>query len=233
MRIKPTTMGKNISLAIFLILILTGAIGLNRFFSRYANENRILKQVISRLEADSRVAEVLVTNVSFDEKTGKESTTIKFLEFNTKGEPAEPKYFTFPGNIIQFQSLVIRFTDPNIIKNDSLRGKSIYLFWKVFMLDGPNTKEFDITKINTVPEGYKCQDNNNPFEEALWRKFWAYALNPEAAKEGGIKNAQIEAPGTLFIPGTIYTIKIEHDGGLRIDTQKLPAILRGESIPNT
>jgi hypothetical protein len=36
----------------------------------------------------------------------------------------------------------------------------------------------------------------------------------------GIKNAQIEAPGTKFVPGLIYTIKIEHDGGLRIDADR-------------
>jgi hypothetical protein len=35
----------------------------------------------------------------------------------------------------------------------------------------------------------------------------------------------------MFVPGTLYTIKIEHDGGMRIDTQSLPVILRGERIP--
>lgn len=223
-------MRKNIGGLIFGVCIVAGLVFLNQHINRYARENRILKQVISRLEADSRIAEVLVTNVSFDEKTKKELTTIKFLEYDTKGHPTEPKYFTFPGNIIQFQSLVIRFIDSLVIRNDSLRGKSIYLFWKVFMLDGANTKEFEITKVNQVPEGYKCAKDRNPFEEQLWQKFWEYALNSEVAKKGGIKNAQIEAPGTLFVPGTLYTIKIEHDGGMRIDAQALPTILNGERI---
>ncbi len=223
-------MKKNITLFIFAVFILSGLVFLQRHIDRYARENRLLKQVISRLEADSRIAEVLVTNVSFDEKTHKELTTIKFLEYDTKGNPTEPKYFTFPGNIIQFQSLVIRFDEPYIIRNDSLRGKSIYLFWKVFMLDGANTKEFEITKVDQVPLGYQCANAHNPFEEKLWQSFWEYALNSEVAKKGGIKNAQIEAPGTLFVPGTLYTIKIEHDGGMRIDAQALPTILNGERI---
>ena len=46
----------------------------------------------------------------------------------------------------------------------------------------------------------------------------------------GIKNAQIEAPGTKFIKGILYTLKIEHDGGLRIDAQPLPKILQGEKL---
>ena len=39
------------------------------------------------------------------------------------------------------------------------------------------------------------------------------------------------APGTKFVPGKLYTIKIEHDGGLRIDVSPLPEILAGEKIP--
>ncbi len=45
-----------------------------------------------------------------------------------------------------------------------------------------------------------------------------------------IKNAQIEAPGSMFLPGTIYTLKIEHDGGIRIDAEPVPEILKGEAV---
>ena len=70
----------------------------------------------------------------------------------------------------------------------------------------------------------------NTFEEKLWKRFWEYALNPKEAGKVGIKNAQIEAPGTKFIPGMIYTIKIEHDGGLRIDAKPVTPILKNEKI---
>lgn len=220
-------------LTIFFVWALIVGCGFWAFKSifKYLGENKVLKQVIARLEADSRIAEVLVTNVHFDERTGKEWTTIKFLEYGTDGAQMPLKYFTFSGNIIQFQSLVIRFDDSYIIRNDPLRGKSIYLFWKVFMLDAANTQEFEITKADRIPEGYKIGSVNHPFEEKLWQKFWKYALDSAQARKMGIKNAQIEAPGTMFVPGTLYTIKIEHDGGMRIDTRSLPAILRGERIP--
>ncbi|MDP3041694.1 MAG: hypothetical protein Q8N62_03040 [Candidatus Omnitrophota bacterium] len=64
----------------------------------------------------------------------------------------------------------------------------------------------------------------------LWKRFWEHVLNPEKAGKVGIKNAQIEAPGTKFIPGMIYTIKIEHDGGLRIDAKPVTSILKNEKI---
>jgi hypothetical protein len=201
-------------------------------FYRHNMEVRVLKKIIARLEADSRIAEVLVTNVGYDEKNNKIVTTIKFLEYDSEGKPMEPKYFNFTGNIIQFQSLVIRFEDIHVVNNDKLKGKSAYLFWKVFALNGPETQEYDIAKVNEVPGGYKVSDKDeSSYEKALWAKFWKYALDPSEGKRAGVKNAQIEAPGTMFVPGILYTIKIEHDGGMRIDAASLPEILKGESIP--
>ncbi len=212
------------------LVVLAGVIVIARMIAGHLQEAKILKQIISRLEADSRAAEVLVTRVSFNEEAQKTDTTIKFLEYDSKGRALMPKYFTFAGNIIQFQSLVIRFDDLKVQMGDKLRGKSAYLFLKAFMLDGANTQEFEITPVNDIPAGYKLDNVSSEFEKKLWQKFWAYAVNPSEAKQMGIKNAQIEAPGTAFVPGTLYTIKIEHDGGLRIDAEPLSQILRGETI---
>jgi len=219
--------------ALFSILLFLSAVILLISYQifRHINENKILKKVIERLQADSRIAEVIVAKVELDKQTGKNLTTIKFLEYDTRGRPLAPKYFTFSGNTIQFQSLVIRFDDFYIVKKDPLRGRSAYLFLKVFMLDGANTEEFELTPINHVPGGYKAEEKVTVFEKKLWRKFWEYALNSSQAKMAGVKNAQIEAPGTRFLPGAIYTIKIEHDGGMRIDSKLIPGILKGEHIP--
>lgn len=214
------------------LIILAGALYLTyNSANSYFSQNKILKEIIVRLEKSSRVAEVLVTGVNYDEKTNQTLTTIKFLEYDVDDKPLEPKYFTFSGNIIQFQSLVIRFDDIHIRNKDKLRGKSAFLFWKVFLLDGKNTQEYIITKTNAIPQGYKLNKGDNPFEQKIWEEFWVYALNPKAGSISGIKNAQIEAPGAMFMPGQLYTISIEHDGGLRIDATRIPSILRGEKIP--
>ncbi|MFH0877888.1 MAG: hypothetical protein V1863_06685 [Candidatus Omnitrophota bacterium] len=202
-------------------------------YVRSTAERQALKKIIARLEADSRVAQVLVTDVRPDASSGKAMTTIKFLEYDADGKALSPRYFTFGGNIIQFQSLVVRFKDFYVEAADAMRGKSVYLFLKVFLLDGQQTQVFDLTAVEQVPEGYKIAPSDERMrrmEEIFWKKFWVYALDPAEAKKVGIKNAQIEAPGTKFIPGTLYTIKIEHDGGLRIDAEPLPAILKGERI---
>lgn len=206
-----------------------GALILGYFYLiRWRNENKILKEIIDRLSADSRIAEVIVTKTETDQQRGKTLTTIKFVEYDAKQQPLPPKYFTFSGNIIQFQSLVIRFDDYYVKTGHPLKGKSAYLFMKAFSLQDKQTEVFEITPINEIPEGYKV--SGTKFEKKLWENFWKYALDPKFAKSVGIKNAQIEAPGTKFVPGIIYTIKIEHDGGMRIDAKPVPQILRGEKL---
>lgn len=206
-----------------------GALIIGYFYLiRWRNENKILKEIIDRLSADSRIAEVIVTKTETDQQTGKTLTTIKFVEYDAKQQPLPPKYFTFSGNIIQFQSLVIRFDDYYVKTGHPLKGKSAYLFMKAFSLQDKQPEVFEITPLNEIPEGYKVSGTR--FEKKLWEKFWQYALDPNFAKSVGIKNAQIEAPGTKFVPGIIYTIKIEHDGGMRIDAKPVPQILRGEKL---
>lgn len=217
---------KYVGRVLFLVVLAIGGF----FIARHFYEQKILKEIISRLQASSRAAEVLVVGVNFNEELKKNFTTIKFLEYDSAGKPLEPKYFTFPGNILQFQSLVVRFDDRFVMAGDSLRGKSVYLFWKVFCLDGNNTKEFPITYVEDVPGGYKIGKKTNAFEDRFWKNFWTYAFDKTAASRLGIKNVQIEAPGVMFIPGYLYTLKIEHNGGLRIDTSPLPEILKGEKI---
>ena len=207
-----------IVLAVFVILFAFGF----KFFSEFL----MFRQIIRNLKAESRIAEVLVTDSSIDEYTRKYTTTIKFLEYDVKGRPMKAKFFTFKGNLIQFQTLVVRFDDKYIEEGHRMKGKSIYLFLKAFVLDGANTQEFQITPVNEVPDGYRVGDPPSPFEKEIWRKFWKYALFPDERAKVGVKNAQIEAPGSVFVPGTIYTLMIEHRGGIRIDTRPIPEILQ-------
>ena len=218
-----------IKILFVLVLVLILAKGV-LWIGAQLEERSVLKKVIERLSAESRIAEILVTKSVFNESTRSLETTIKFLEYDIQGKPLEARYFTFQGNVIQFQTLVIRFQDEFVRSGDKLRGKSIYLFLKVFVLDGSRSQVFDLTEAKGIPAGYKIPGPTNHFEEKLWAEFWKYALDPKQREHAGIKDAQIEAPGSMFLPGTIYTIRIEHDGGIRIDTEPLPQILKGEHI---
>ena len=145
-------------------------------------------------------------------------------------KPLEPRYFSFRGNLIQFQALVVRFQDELIKSGNRLKGKSAFIFLKAFVLEGAETQVFDITRHDEIPRGYKIPGVVSDFESELWKEFWSYALDPAKRDAAGVKSAQIEAPGSLFLPGSIYTLRIEHDGGLRIDTRAVPEILKGEKL---
>lgn len=192
--------------------------------------NRVLAVVIRRLCAESRRAEVIVTDR--DTQGDRVRTTLKFLEYDSSGRPLAPRYFTFYGDLIQFQALVIRFNDNLVMAGVPLKGRSVAFFTKIFILgDGKvETQLFEINKSYEIPSGYRTGPHQAFFERLLWRRFWEYALDNDTARRAGVKNAQLEAPGTRFLPGRLYTVKIEHDGGLRIDSEPLPAVLAGEKV---
>lgn len=216
-------MRKALRNAVILIILFFVFVGFFKF-----REFLLFRQIIKNLKAESRIAEVLVTESSLDEYSRKYATTIKFLEYDVSGKPMKAKYFTFKGNQIQFQTLVARFDDRYVEQGHRMKGKSIYLFLKAFVLDGKNTEEFAITPVEAVPDGYGVGNPPTPFEREIWKRFWKYALDPKERHRLGIKNAQLEAPGSVFVPGTIYTLIIEHDGGIRIDARPIPEILKEE-----
>ncbi len=225
-RIRPFSV---VSIIILLAVALLGAKAYQIYY-QYVLEKKILQQIIGRLEGESRIAEAIVIDTFKDENNQQELTTVKLLEFDAQGRALAPKHFTFHGNLLQFQSLVVRFDDQFIRNGDALRGKSAYVFWKIFHLDGVRTEEFEINRLNAIPEGYKVDGPVTAFEQEFWQNFWKLALDPKYAKKLGVKNAQVEAPGTKFVPGYVYTLKIEHDGGIRIDVSPIPEILRGEVV---
>jgi len=214
------------------IVFCIGLIGCFWLIWHFNQQQQIYQQMLGRLQAESRAAEVLVTEVNYDEKLHRNLTTIKFVEEDSTGHALAPQYFTFSGNLIQFQSLVVRFEDKFVAAGDLFKGRSVYLFWKVFMLDGPQTQEFPITQVDEIPGGYKIPGKASGFENRFWKDFWRFAFDEIKAKNAGIKSVQVEAPGAIFIPGYLYTIHIEHDGGLRIDAKPVEPILRGEKILN-
>jgi len=232
--VAPSILSRRLTvwLKVLLVLVIGATIlyYINDVYQTVMREKEVLRQIAERLRADSRIAEVIVSDVAFNPMTRQHQTTIKFLEYDADGKPLSPRSFTFSGNMIQFQSLVVRFDDEFVMAGDRLKGKSIYLFWKAFVLKGAETEEYVITPVDEIPEGYKINGPRQDLEEELWQDFWEYALDSDKAQTHGIKNAQVEAPGMKFIPGMIYTLKIEHDGGIRIDVHPIPEVLRGESL---
>jgi hypothetical protein len=214
------------------LLLLLGAIAAGGFwFYQGRREVEVLKQIVSRLTAEERVAEVAVQDITEDAEGRMQKIHLKIVEIASGSQPLEPVYCDFSVNdVIHFEALVIRLNDELIMDGE---GKSIHLFRRAFALDddGNTYESCVINRPREIPGGYKL-DSTDPkaleVERRYWSKFWDYALDEKQRKRAGVKTAQIEAPATRFVKDKYYRIYLEHDGGLRIEAKPVPEVLKGE-----
>ena len=194
-----------------------------------------LQTVVERLEAFTRVAQVVVHEQGVDEETGVLKTTLKFVEFDRQGEPLPPRFFTVEGDVAYFDALVMQFEREYVERGEALRGKSIHLFRRIFGEFQAPEQGWPIDKGANkwgVPDPYRVSDELTAFELELWQDFWKYAVDPVAAKEKGVRVVQGEAVYTRFVKENLYTLTLEHDGGINIQVEPIPKILRKEDRPN-
>jgi hypothetical protein len=217
-----------------LLLIILGAASVGGWwFYQNHREVEVLKEMVARLTAERRVADVWVEDYRRDEDGNPTQVRLKILEYRGKDKPLDPVFCTFSVNdVIHFEALVIRLND-ELIKEG--KGKSIYLFRRAFALDdkGKTYESCEINKPMEVPGGYSLKSDDpqvNEIEGKYWKSFWVYALDEQSRKKAGVKNAQIEAPATRFVPDKIYRMILENDGGLRIQASPVPEILKGEHL---
>lgn len=201
------------------------------WFYQGRQEVEILKQIVSRLTAEQRVAEVAVQDIAEDDQGRVEKIRLKIVEIVSGNQPLEPIYCNFSVNdVVHFEALVIRLNDELIMEG---KGKSIHIFRRAFALDDDGSKYEScvINRPREIPGGYKL-DSTDPkaleIERLYWSKFWEYALDEKKRKSAGVKTAQIEAPATRFVKDKYYRIYLEHDGGLRIEAKPVPEVLKGE-----
>ena len=158
-------------------------------------------------------------------------TTIKFVEEDSLGHDMPPQYFTFSGHLIQFQSLVVRFEDKFVAAGDRFKGRSVYLFWKVFMLDGAHTQEFPITQVDEIPGGYKIPGHTSGFENRFWKDFWRFAFDEDIGPGMLASKAFRRGTRRYFHSGGICILSIlSTTEGLGLMLNPVEPIFRGEKI---
>ncbi len=171
-------------------------------------ELRRLREVIDRLQAEHRIAEAYVLRQ--DAKT----TTFRFREVRPDGSPVHERDFTIDGDVVYFDALVIKFDHAFVQQGDALRGKSLYLFERVFGEHQEPSQGFRLDE--GVPVVYRVNDPPSEFERELWSDFWRVALDRKLAREKGIRVAQGEAVRTKLKTGLVYRLTIEAAGGINI-----------------
>ncbi len=203
--------------------------------------NDILQQIITRLSAQRRVADVYVEKISAAESGGKQNLRLKILEYDVDGKPMQPVNCTFSvNNVIHFEGLVIRLDD-ELVKGGE--GKSIYLFTKAYALDDTSDRyeACELSKVDEIPGGYRLPSGDlrtSEVERRFWKSFWRYAMDQNMRRDAKVRNAQIEAPATRFVPDKLYHLYLEADGGLLIQAGPIPRVMKDskaviETVPSS
>lgn len=188
-------------------------------------KNEQLKQVIQRLSAERRMADVVVTEQKTD--AGRTNTTLLFVEYSRDGSTLPARRFTIDGDVAYVDAMVIKFDGKFVQDNDPLRGRSIALFTRLYAENQPPEKGFRIDEPNQIPDVYRGADPYvMDFERELWANFWKLADDETYRKEMGVRVAQGEAVWTRFQPDRLYTLTLESNGGLNITSAPLKGIYR-------
>jgi hypothetical protein len=190
------------------------------------DEKRQLEQVVTRLEHEKRVADVLVSRQQKND-AGVLETTLLFVEYDKSGNSLPAKSFTIQGNTAHIDAMVIKFDHEYVAQSDALKGHSIALFTKIY---GDNQSPADGATIDTpgvIPDIYRGADPVvTEFETNLWKDFWMLYDDETYRQSKGVRALGGHGLWGPFLPDKLYTITIESDGGLNMTSEPLKGIYR-------
>ncbi|MEO6435415.1 MAG: hypothetical protein ABIP55_06590 [Tepidisphaeraceae bacterium] len=225
-------LGKIIGL-IFLLLAASGgalyyqhAYSTEKKIEKLQDEKRQLEQVVTRLGAETRVADILVSEQKQNER-GVLETTLLFVEYDKEGQALPARSFTIDGNTAHIDAMVIKFDQGYVAENDPLRGHSIALFTKIY---GDHQSPADAMMIDSpgkIPEVYRgASPQLSQFETTLWNDFWKLYDDESYRKSKGVRALGGHGVWGPFQTDRLYTITIESDGGLNMTSEPLKGIYR-------
>jgi hypothetical protein len=202
------------------------AVSSEKKIEKLQDEKRQLEQVVTRLEHERRVADVLVSRQEKND-AGVLETTLLFVEYDKAGNSLPAKSFTIQGNTAHIDAMVIKFDHDFVAANDALKGHSIALFTKIY---GDSQSPADAATIDTpgrIPDFYRgAEPVVTDFEMGLWKDFWKLYEDENFRQSKGVRALGGHGLWGPFQPDKLYTITIESDGGLNMTSEPLKGIYR-------
>lgn len=178
-------------------------------------EVEALEAALRLLKVDRRLARVEI--VRREDTPDGPRTHLRFTELGPGGQPAgAPQAFSVAGTRVYFEALVIKFDDTYVEAGDFLRGTSVCFFQRAFGDRQSPEQGVTLETRGQRPAVYGLEGETTPFYDELWDHFWAYAEDPDAAREKGVRALHGEAPFIEARPGRRYRIALRASGGLTI-----------------
>ena len=178
-----------------------------------------LEQDKQRLEAYLKIlkhidrrARVEVLQQAKDQH-GNLQTTIRFTEVDDTGKPVNSsRELTLPGQVVYFDTLVIKFDDHFIEQGDPLKGQALMLFRRIFSSTMRPEDGLVIDVQGQAPEVYAERQAPNSFEKDLWKRFWELANDEKLARERGVRAIHGDAPYMRLEPNRVYEVCLRSTG---------------------
>ena len=221
-----------LKLILLSVMIVAGTAGLYEYERRngvkaqldeQTRKTEALKRVVAHLQADRRVADIIVTEQKPLGDTVQ--TTLLFVEYAKDGSPLPAKRFTIEGKQAHVDAMVVKFEGKYVESRDALRGHSVALFTRLFGDRQTPEQGHRIDDPAQIPAIYQGADPEAAaFEQDLWRDFWRLADDAAYRAQMGVRVAQGEGVWRPFEPGKLYTLTLDTDGGLNITSEPLKGI---------
>jgi hypothetical protein len=234
-------LSKLFKVATLCVLGLIGIVGL-LFYQQTVEKDRKLKElaaeveakkvVISRIGAERRVADLIVTKQTPGAgHDGHPSTEVLFQEYDRDGRALAPRFYTVGHDVVHVSGLVIKFEQSFVEEGEDLRGRSILLFDKIYGDHEGRENGQSLDKPGLPPTVY---NDPNPraekFERELWGRFWQMANDASQRKSAGVDVAYGQSVFLQFKPGKRYTVRLQNNGGPLLEESDLPADIRAAMI---
>jgi hypothetical protein len=176
-------------------------------------EKQRLLEYARRLSASRRVAQIDVVRQRVDD-LGRTVSTLLWQEIGPDGTRGKPLAVETIGDLVYFESLVIKF-DPHFVgEGDPERGTSLALFRRIFgQCQAPESvPELDRAARPPLDDPH-C---SGALHDELWRRFWDMVDDPQVAAEYGVRVAQVEAPAVPLRAGQVWELNLDAAGGLNL-----------------
>ncbi len=219
---------------LIVVLVLAGTVALHWYSTHDAAQQKLaeaqaqtkkLEEVVQRLTDEKRIAEMIVTDDSTVE--GVAHKTLLFVEYARDGSSLPPRSFNIAGDMVHVEAMVIKFDRHFVSENDSLRGRSIALFTRIYGDHQTPEQAEMIDAPGKIPEIYRGADPRvEPFEQSLWNDFWRLYSDENFRAEHGVRTSSGQGVWGPFEREKLYTITLEADGGLSLTATPLKAIYR-------
>jgi hypothetical protein len=197
---------------------------------------------VERLSSARRVAQIEVLEQTRTD-SGTVRTRIRWQEIAADGLLGTPLEIEVSGSLIYVEALVLKFAYDTLTGDEPEKGASLALFRRVFgeqqapqsgveldrspppflaglirgvAIPSASGRGKHIALPPSVTGSSAVPSRHSPREQQLWGRFWEFVDNPQAAREFGVRVAQIEAPAAPMRPGQIWEVSLETAGGLNL-----------------